>query len=271
MKSNLVRLLAVGSLVVGGSVMAASPASAVQISLANGDFLNIATYGVKYTGEGFTIPSGPFSGTYNGNGAVVTKAEFDTDSTLTNNFVTPGNFATADLTSTNISEILSSYTTGIGVAKVKSLDLLNTTWFQPTTAPDFAFDPTIINNFNVLPAFGDFVTIDIADAETPDLAIRLLSIKTTQETSLLTNVADVAVGFTGQVEFVTTASSGLETVLGTGSFKGTFPGNGTPTTIGGSTLSFTVTGIPESSPVSALVGFGLVGSAFALKRKARLN
>jgi hypothetical protein len=29
--------------------------------------------------------------------------------------------------------------------------------------------------------------------------------------------------------------------------------------------------VPESSPVSALVGFGLIGSAFALRRKARLS
>ncbi len=275
MKSNLVRLLAVGSLVVGGNVMSVRSASAVQISLTPGDFLNIATYGALFTGEEFTIPLGPFAGTYNSDGAVITKVEYDDlSSGFSTDYKSPGTFARADINSTNISEILSSYTTSIGVAKVKSVDLANFAWFSPTTSggPDLSFP--VNNTFDVLPAFGNFIEIDdpaLGDAETPDLAIRLLNITTTQSASLLNTDAEIGVGFTGNVEYLTFGPDGQESVLGTGSFSSTLPTNGTNSTEGTSVFSFTVKPVPESSPVSGLIGFGLVGSVFALRRKASLN
>ncbi|MGL6340753.1 MAG: hypothetical protein ACRC80_16630, partial [Waterburya sp.] len=124
------------------------------------------------------------------------------------------------------------------------------------------------NTFNVLAGFGDFVTLDIpgdADAEDPDLVIRLKTIKTLQGSSLTNPSANNAVEFQGTVDFITFGPSGQEIIAGTGSFSSTLPTVGQP---GTAVLSFTVDDVkaPEASTVSALIGFGLLGS-LAMKKK----
>ncbi|AFZ47770.1 hypothetical protein Cyast_1814 [Cyanobacterium stanieri PCC 7202] len=278
MKNNLVKLYTAGALVTAVSVLAPLPANAIQLTLGGGDFINIATYGALFTGEEFEIDLGlPFDGIYNSDGALITKAEFDDNSGFANNFIPPNGFARADINSTNISAILGNYTTNIGVARIRSVDLTNTDWFLPTTptGPDVSFPAT--NTFDVLPAFGNFIEIDDpaipGSSITPDLAIRLLSITTSQNNSLLTPGAQIGVGFSGIVEFITTGSDGQQVRLGTGSFSTTFPSSGSSEVEGSAIFSFVVdpdqVKVPEASPVSGLIGLGLLGSVLALKKKVQ--
>lgn len=267
MKNNLVRFLTVSSLVAGSSFLVLAPANAVQISLEDKDSFDVTTYGALFTGEPF-LSSG---------GEVITKVEFDDDNGFVQNFIPAnlgaGSFAKADLTNAiDLEEIIATYTTNIGVAKVKSLDLLNPAHFVATTPPDTDFsDGGVQNNFDVLPAFGNFIEIDdpaLSDAETPDLAVRLLTLSTTQSDPLTSTVANIGVGFTGDVEFLTFGPGGLEIVLGTGSFSTTFAGEGDNDADGTAVFSFEATSqVPESSSTGALLGLGLLGSAFAFKKK----
>lgn len=269
MKNNLGKFLAVGSLVAGGFIFA-MPANAIVFSLGIGDTFDIGTYGAKFTG----VPVGPF----NASGDVATKIEFDDNPGIGRTWIAPFGTAKADLQGTSNATLLAavSATTNIGIVKVKSLDLTDVTKFTPSAVPDFNLAGGANNTFIVDSSLGDFIAIDVlpADTETPDVAIRLKKITTTQVGSLNTSNASISVGVTGDVEFITLGLSGFETLLGTGSFSGTFPTGAGGVASGTGVLSFVVTSaadVPESSPVSALIGFGLVGSAFALRRKAKLS
>ena len=209
----------------------------------------------------------------NEDGALITKVEFDDEAGAgTTNYIAPFGQARANLDSTNIPEMgPGSGYPSIGTVLVKSFDLTDTSIFTPQLPIDEDFPNS--NTFAVSEAFGNFVEVDgRADAETPDLAIKLLNLTSSQSQSLLVNQAEIGVGFTGDVQFLTFGPDGQEMVLGTGSFSSTIPANGTNVVEGTGVLSFEVgEQIPESSTVSALIGFGLVGSAFALKRKVRSN
>jgi hypothetical protein len=259
MKNNLAKILAVGTLVIGGGLLATVPAQAVQIKLKDGDTFDINTYGAKYTGANL-----------GGNGLVITKAEFDNNpSPFANTFAAPGTFATADLINTNIPAIISNFPTGTGVAKIKSADFLNPAWFTPSLPVDVTFDPGVSNTFTVNPAFGNFIELDIADAETPDLAVRLLTIKTTQASSLDNPNASIGVGFEGDVEFITFGPGGEEKVLGTGSFSSTIPTGGNPSANGTAVLSFEVEQkTPEPSALAGLVAVGLIATKLNGRKSA---
>ena len=262
MKNNLAKLFAVSSIVAGGSLMAAMPANAVLIDLADGDFLNVTSYGARFTGTpGFE--------------GVINALEFDDDPTLGIDFIPGGSFATADLTSTSIAPLIAADPTGEGVVKIKSLDFtaaIVSGAFTLLDPVDFDFDPEVSNRFSVDSSiFGNFVEVDSAiDAETPDLAIELVEFTTFQSSSLLEDDAVIGVGLEGDVIFKTFSLDGEEITLGTGSFSTTFPANGTPEVLGTAVFSFeTEVQVPESSNVFALIGLGLLGSACALKKKAK--
>ena len=270
MKNNLAKLLAVSSLVAGGSILAATPANAIRITLDDGDFININSYGALFEGEEVDLT--PFGGGIeNSDGAVITKVSFDdNNSGLIEDFIAPPGFARADLVSTNIEEF-SAYTTTIGVAQIRSLDLNDTSIFtpRPGASGDFDFgDGGVSNTFD---AVGDvpFITLNdpaIGGDFDPDLTLLLRSFTTTQDSSLLQTQARIGVGFEGIVDFVTSEGE----VMGTGSFSTTIPANGVPSSQGTGVVSAEVEAVPESSTVGALIGFGLLGSALAFKKKSKV-
>ena len=275
MKNNLAKLFAVSSFIAGGSLMAAMPASALDITLGDGDFININTYGARFTGEPIDFTGTPFDpplGLENADGAVITNVEFDTDPTLVQDFVGNGGFATADVISTNVDELL-GIGDGTGIASIKSFDIIdqvlvsgNFTILTPG-GPDLDFSDGVVSNvFGVDAGFGAFIEID-TDGGAPDLQFFLTEFTTEQTDSLLNNDAEIGVGFEGEGFWV--AANG--DLLGTASFSTTIPANGTPTVLGTGVVSTDVqVDIPEPSSLVSLIGLGLLGSAFALKKRSKV-
>ena len=269
MKSGFFKLLTVSSLVAGGTFINLAPANAVQIVLQNGDGLSVDLASVDFL-SGFFGPD------------VITGADFKNAPFVPWNTAADraalgldASYAAVTVASGNIiggvTDFFSETTTR---TFVRDLDLTAGN-FIPTGPIDTTFDPEVNNSFDVLPAFNPFVVLDVADAETPDLAISLLSIDTTQTEPLsgITSATD-AISVRGLARFDTIGPGGVPlSVGGTMSFEGTiFNRNGTGSS---ASLSFNVVDnvvdVPESSPISALVGFGLVGSAFALKRRVKIG
>jgi hypothetical protein len=264
MKNNLAKFLAVGSLVVGGTLLSHLPANAAAITLQDGDGFSLILGGVNYT---------PFIG----NPDIISGADF-LDAFFGPGPSVGGNPATIAVAPGNVIGGVTDFFSGpTTAAYIKDVNLLGGDFVVTTPGgPDLDFsDGEITNTFvTVGGAFNPFVTLDAipSDSFTPDLAINLLSFSSTQTSKLSDGFARDAISVLGEIEFVTFAPDGsILTRLGTGSFEGTiFSEDGTGSS---GSLSFEVNdvNIPESSPVSALIGFGLVGSAFALKRKIRIG
>lgn len=303
MKSNLIKFLTVGSLVAGGVVVASSDAEAAAISLGTSPLNSslslsvvldaLATPITVDNNRNKVIDGGDFVGIPNT--SIITGINFKNNS-FTAPFLVPASpntFAETLLSAVVNIPQLNPVTPSAHNIKIKSFDFNDITKFTlatPAFTPaDTAFDPYVINTFNVDSSFGAFVTAELlpTDGAPNDLEIFLNTI-TVEQRKLLDGAIDSSFSpiVSGSVTFKTSSGS----FLGTGSFAGTIPtglgtlspgldailGNGDDfyTSSGSGSLTFTVTTpvvVPESSPVGALVSFGLVGSAFALRRKAKLS
>jgi hypothetical protein len=287
MKSNLGKFLAVGSLVVGGAALAASPAKAALVS---GSTLQFNASLVFFdadpaAGNALTVL---FTENYNDFSSVALVGDYGEFDILGSS---DGSFA--------------PYVTGVDPTSLEVLSLAFPS-LVPTTILGFANvyigGPGPIASLpgsSLTPDVSPFTTpvLRLDDADDADTPIEFFI---DEVTSFFDNVP--AGGPTFSYTFAANGAfrddSGA--AQGSGTLNGTFEfGNsiivdlGTGTTygtgdacaaaaadpgdcVGALTSTFGATfvveeSVPESSPVSALIGFGLVGSAFALKRKARLN
>jgi hypothetical protein len=275
MKNNLGKFLAIGSLVVGSGLVNLTPANAAAITLQNGDGFSVDLAEIIF-GAGLPPAIDP-------NGDIITNVDFvDSPFAVALFGNSPAPYATVAMATGNViggvTNFFNPLTTKVSVRDINFLDAFVPGSGITLTTPggpdnDFS-DGSIVNSFTFTSPFNPFVIVDAVpgDVFTPDLAVNLLSFTSTQTSPLSSGPASDAVRVVdGKVEFVTFAPDGsiLET-LGTGSFTGTiFSTDGSGSS---GSLSFNVdVSVPESSPVSALIGFGLVFSAFGLKRKVKLN
>lgn len=258
MKNNVGQLLAISSLIVGGTFVGMSPAEAIQ--LATGDFV---TLDLRASINATTV--GPTA-------ALLNEVTFAT----TTGPITPATIF-APVGTAGVAEIGSSSFAALGgalpvaTASVISFDLADAAEFMPTIPIDTTFPAE--NSFKNIGG-GDLFSIDLGAGD--GIAFSLDEFSTLQ-TLASPNVPNViTLTGTGTLRSFlpspnsTPSRAAFTTTLNFLPDDPTDPtGPGTFVSAGDLTVT-AIESVPESSTVSALIGLGLVSSAFALKRKNRL-
>lgn len=281
MKNNLAKFLAVGSLLVGGSFLATNSARAALLSGSELQFNASLVFYDADAGPGNQLTA-LFTNTYNDFSSVAligSYGEFDILGSSNGSFlpyVSAPN-PTLEIASIQFPSLIPNVNggfnqyvgTGGAVASLSGSSL--TPNVSPFSTPILrltdASDPDTPIEF-----FIDEVTSFFDDVPSNESPFSY----TFRATGFFRDAAGVATG-RGRLNGTFAFGAPIFVDLTTGSTQ-TCTGV-SDTCVGALTSTFGATflvdepivPVPESSPVSALIGFGLVGSAFALRRKVGLN
>lgn len=266
MKNNLGKFLTVGSLVVGGLVVGTTSVQAgvltglsnLQIT-SNVRFAPLVNDGTQLTTFSFETSA---AGNFAPNGSY-------------------GNFAINKTGTTGSFEIYEDSTQTISPVDA-NLHILSLTLPAPNTDP-LPIDPNnIIPNATTNPFLkirGPLsYTANGAVFPNDDLDFFITSIDSIVPPEVFTpgtpsgETSAFSVSFKGNFVTPVTGSPAGQVVAANAIFNGTFVIDRNDPQQANFIGSFTIPkNVPESSPISALIGFGLVGSAFALKKKTELS
>lgn len=283
MKNNFAQILAASSLVAVSSILAVNPAQAA-VFLGIGDKLNI-------TGSVSNVPLGTSANqiTFNPTGDVFESGFIFGGSTDIGEY---GNFGVQD-NSSGVFALYANSGTVIADYQILSFDIQDAAFVTPTgnaatpssivTGPNFLANDlapfyvgtapggatNIFGNNTLALTAGPFLTLEAGlSSRNPDIEVFLTEI-TSFGTTIDEGSGTATTKVAGKVTFFADNKA-----LGVGSFSTDFVPAGPGIVNQPWSASFIVdelhVSVPESSPVSALIGLGLVSSAFAFRKKSKL-